>query len=1081
MTCPGPTRLEGQAWPSLDGIDKVARSLRSRRYGLLSRWSETGDPCSWPGVSCDARSRVVALEVAGSGGGDGFLCSSKSGPLPGECSSPAARLAGRLSPAIGLLTELRVLRLPFHEFSGEVPAEIWGLLKLEVVDLEGSSVSGVVPSRLPPRLRVLNLASNRIHGEIPFSLSSSLDLEVVDLSRNQINGTIPSFFDALPKLRDLRLSFNKLRGPIPGEIGDGCRDLQHLDLSGNLLVHGIPGSLGNCRELRSLLLYSNFLEGALPADIGRLAKLQVLDVSRNRLRGSVPEDLGNCSELSALVLSNPFHPSPFGENLSKRGGGDFNYFQDVMPESIMSLPKLRVLWAPRSTSGGVIPSNWGACASLEVVNLGENLLTGEIPAIFEQCKNLKHLNLSSNRLSGRLKPGLPVPCLDVFDVSGNLLSGSIPRFSSNTCHAPKFVPGDLSSAYSAFFTYRTLGESPLPPFTSSDFTVVHSFRLNKFTGALPPLPIVAGRLKKAKNYAFLADGNNITEPFPQILLTLSRKCNDLNVLVIKISNNFIYGEIPRNIATVCRSLRFLDVAGNQITGNIPLDLGLLDSLVGLDFSRNMLQGQIPVSFGRLKRLEYLMLAANNLSGEIPVTIGRLHSLKLLDLSSNALFGEIPDGLANLRNLSVLLLNNNHLSGTIPYGVMNLSLSVLNVSVNKLFGTTLLGANRPRFHGIPKRPFLSLSILQSDMRRRILASGNSTSPPENSKHGFSSIEIASITSASAIVSVLLALILLYVYSRKCVRRSAVQSSERREVTVFVDIGVPLTYENVVRATGGFNGSNCIGSGGFGATYKAEIAPGVLVAIKRLAVGRFQGLQQFHAEIKTLGRWHHPNLVTLIGYHISEAETFLIYNYLPGGNLEKFIKERSKRAVDWRMFHKIALNVAQALAYLHDQCQPRILHRDVKPSNILLDNELNAYLSDFGLARLLGNSETHVTTGVAGTFGYVAPEYAMTCRVSDKADVYSYGVVLLELISDKKALDPSFSQYGNGFNIVAWAMMLLRQGQAREFFIEGLWDVAPHDDLVDTLHLAVKCTDDSLSIRPTMKQVVHRLKQLRPPRR
>jgi serine/threonine protein kinase len=351
--------------------------------------------------------------------------------------------------------------------------------------------------------------------------------------------------------------------------------------------------------------------------------------------------------------------------------------------------------------------------------------------------------------------------------------------------------------------------------------------------------------------------------------------------------------------------------------------------------------------------------------------------------------------------------------------------------------------------------------------------------KKSDNGFNAIEIASITSASAIVSVLIALIVLFFVTRKWKPRSRVGGSIKREVTVFTDIGVPVTFENVVQATGNFNASNCIGSGGFGATYKAEISQGILVAVKRLSVGRFQGFQQFHAEIKTLGRLHHPNLVTLIGYHASETEMFLIYNYLPGGNLEKFIQERSTRAMDWKILHKIALDIARALSYLHDHCVPRVLHRDVKPSNILLDDDFNAYLSDFGLARLLGTSETHATTGVAGTFGYVAPEYAMTCRVSDKADVYSYCVVLLELLSDKKLLDPSFSSYGNGFNIVAWGCMLLSQGRAKEFFATGLWDAGPENDLVEVLHLAVVCTVDSLSTRPTMKQVVRRLKQLQPP--
>ncbi|KAF7130318.1 hypothetical protein RHSIM_Rhsim10G0054100 [Rhododendron simsii] len=308
---------------------------------------------------------------------------------------------------------------------------------------------------------------------------------------------------------------------------------------------------------------------------------------------------------------------------------------------------------------------------------------------------------------------------------------------------------------------------------------------------------------------------------------------------------------------------------------------------------------------------------------------------------------------------------------------------------------------------------------------------------------------------------------------------ISGSARKEVIIFTDIGVRLTFEDVVRATGSFNASNCIGSGGYSAIYKAEISPGDLVAIKRLAIRRFEGVQRFDAEIKTLGRLRHPNLVTLIGYHASETEMFLIYDYLPGGNLEKFIQERSTRAVDWWVLHKIALDIARALAYLHDQCVPRVLHRDVKPSNILLDDDYNAYLSDFGLARLLDTSETHATTGVAGTFGYVAPEYALTCRVSEKSDVYSYGVVLLRLISDKKAFDPSFAPFGNGFNNVGWASMLIRQGRGKEFVTAGLWDVGPHDDLVEVLHLALVCTAETLSIRPTMRQVVQRLKQLQPP--
>ncbi|RVW82744.1 LRR receptor-like serine/threonine-protein kinase RPK2 [Vitis vinifera] len=925
--------------------------------GLLSSWkSSNSDHCSWLGVTCDSGSRVLSLNVRVA--------------AVENCTGGNVKLIGTLSPVIAKLTELRALSLPYNEFGGQIPIEIWGMEKLEL------------PSNL-------------------------MSLEILNLAGNMVNGTIPGFIGSFKELRGVYLSFNRLGGSIPSEIGSNCQKLEDLDLSGNLLVGGIPSSLGNCSQVRSILLFSNLLEEVIPAELGQLRNLEVLDVSRNSLSGSIPPALGNCSQLSALVLSNLFDPllniknmkgdSNSGQLVS--GNDDYNYFQGTIPVEITTLPKLRIIWAPRATLEGRFPSNWGACDSLEVINLSQNFFTGEIPEGFSRCKKLHFLDLSSNKLTGELVEKLPVPCMTVFDVSCNLLSGRIPRFYYGSCTR---VP------------------------SNNRYVLESSSLSSAYTG-------------KQTVYSFLAGENNLTGPFPRNLFD---KCYGLNRVVVNVSNNRISGQLPTEIGALCKTLTLLDASGNQINGSIPHSIGNLVSLVALNLSSNHLQGEIPSSLGKIEGLKYLSLAGNILTGPIPSSLGNLQSLEVLELSSNSLSGEIPRDLVNLRSLTVLLLNDNKLSGQIP------------------------------------------SVPSSDQQGGVgdsqdYSASPSGSPTRSRSSSFNSIEIASITSASAIVSVLLALVVLFIYTRKCNPKSRILRSARKEVTVFNDIGVPLTFENVVRATGSFNASNCIGNGGFGATYKAEISPGVLVAIKRLAVGRFQGVQQFHAEVKTLGRLDHPNLVTLIGYHASETEMFLIYNYLPGGNLEKFIQERSTRAVDWRVLHKIALDIARALAYLHDQCVPRVLHRDVKPSNILLDDDFNAYLSDFGLARLLGPSETHATTGVAGTFGYVAPEYAMTCRVSDKADVYSYGVVLLELLSDKKALDPSFSSYGNGFNIVAWGCMLLRQGRAKEFFTAGLWDAGPHDDLVEVLHLAVVCTVDSLSTRPTMRQVVRRLKQLQPP--
>ncbi|KAL8471749.1 hypothetical protein ACS0TY_029113 [Phlomoides rotata] len=1080
-------------------------------YGVMNSWnSKSPDHCLWPGVSCDSGSRVVGLSIVG--GGNSLSCARIAQfPVYGfgirrSCLGRDRKVLGKLSAAVAKLSELRNLSLPFNELSGEIPVEIWGMEKLEILDLEGNFISGSMPAQFSglKNLKVLNLGFNQISGVIPNSLLNLSRLQVVNLAGNQINGTIPRFIGELGDLRGLYLSFNLLSGPIPAGIGDTCGKLEHLDLSGNYLNEVIPKTMRNCRGLKTLLLYSNLLEDVIPSELGQLSQLEVLDVSRNNFGGPIPPELRNCTKLSVLVLSNLWDPLP---NVSSLGGGyteqklafttdEYNFYEGTIPAGVTSLTSLRLLWAPRATLSGDFPPSWGFCDKLEMLNLAGNFMSGKISEGLNNCKKLHFLDLSSNRLRGEIINKIPVPCMTLFDVSGNYLSGTIPTFDYEACtpiqsvRSDSFDAYDPSSAYISYFGYRTRIKSSSSFYgIGGSFLVMHNFGSNNISGSLLSMPVASERLGKQTVYAFLAGGNKLTGNLPRAFF---QKCDQAGGVMVNVTNNLLVGQVPTDIATMCRSLTLLDASRNQFAGSVPLGFGNLVSLSILDLNGNSLQGSIPNNLGLIKDLRHLSVAGNRLNGSIPASLGQLQSLEVLDLSTNSLSGEIPEDLANLRNLKVLLLNNNKLSGQLPPALANVTtLSMFNVSFNDLSGPMPLNNSIIKCNSYLGNPSLNCptqsSSPPSDQQGR---SGNTqnedASPPplplsrKKGNGGFNSIAIASVTSAAIIVSVLIALIVLFFYTRKWKPRSRVSvGTVRKEVIVFTDIGVPLTFENVVRATGSFNASNCIGSGGFGATYKAEIAPSVLVAIKRLAIGRFQGVQQFDAEIRTLARLRHRNLVTLIGYHASETEMFLIYNYLPGGNLEKFIQERSSRAVDWRVLHKIALDISYALAYLHDQCVPRVLHRDVKPSNILLDEDYNAYLSDFGLARLLGTSETHATTGVAGTFGYVAPEYAMTCRVSDKADVYSYGVVLLELLSDKKLLDPSFSSYGNGFNIVAWAHMLLRQGRAKEFFTAGLWDAGPHDDLVEVLHLAVVCTVETLSNRPTMKLVVRRLKQLQPP--
>ncbi|WVZ17360.1 hypothetical protein V8G54_010342, partial [Vigna mungo] len=201
----------------------------------------------------------------------------------------------------------------------------------------------------------------------------------------------------------------------------------------NSLVQGIPGSLGNCERLRTLLLYSNLLEEGIPGEFGKLKSLEVLDVSRNTLSGSVPRELGNCSELLVLVLSNLFDVrGDAADDFGKLGSvnDEVNYFEGSMPLEVFSLPNLRILWAPMVNLEGSFQGNWGGCQSLEMVNLAQNFLSGEFPNQLGVCKRLHFLDLSGNNLTGVFSEELHVPCMSVFDVSGNMLSGSVPDFSN---------------------------------------------------------------------------------------------------------------------------------------------------------------------------------------------------------------------------------------------------------------------------------------------------------------------------------------------------------------------------------------------------------------------------------------------------------------------------------------------------------------------------------------------------------------------------------------------------------------------------------------------------------------------------
>ncbi|KAJ4729565.1 LRR receptor-like kinase family protein [Melia azedarach] len=1006
-------------------------------FNLLASWNSTTNHCTWYGVTCDQRSgRVTALRISGT------VASSSS-----AADDKHLFVFGTLPASIANLTQLRKLSVPHNAFFGQIPASIGELRLLEVLELQGNNFSGEIPYQISAleHLRILNLSFNSFSGEVPRRLIGNGGLSAIDLSNNELSGGF--VIDSLSK----------------------CEFLTHLKLSNNFLTDNIPKDIAKCRSLRNLLLDGNILEGPIPKEIGLMSELRVLDVSRNSLTERIPIELANCSKLSVVVLTNLEDFSKDDTGLLMDGSrGEFNAFEGGVPYELLSIPSLRVLWAPRANLGGRLPDNWSESCSLRVLNLGQNRFSGVVPKSLGMCKNLTYLDLSLNNFVGYLPMQLRVPCMVYFNVSQNNITGGFPRFENASCGgSPSFL--DLEDIQFAYPNVPVLDPNP-----GEKFGIVHDFSSNMLFGSLPSFTVGDGFLAAANykpHYRLLLNNNMFNGSVPGELVS---NCNDLGSLSVNLSANQLSGYEASLLD--CIQLEEFEAANNQIGGPIDSGIGKLMKLQLLDLRKNRVSGCLPDELGKLKFLKWILLGGNNITGEISSQFGQLNSFTVLDLSHNALTGSIPASLTKATNLEILLLDHNRLSGEVPASFSNLSnLTTLNLSFNNLSG------HIPHLQHLDCNWFQGNKNLGSCPDTNSSASVSGKLPVQldqklQSRKRLKLFIIAVVASASASALLFTLLVIVFVILRRR-KFGRLASLRGKAMVTFADTPAELTYDNVVRATGNFSIGNLIGTGGFGSTYKAELAPGYLVAVKKLSIGRFQGIQQFDAEIRTLGRIRHKKLVTLIGYYVGEAEMFLVYNYLSGGNLETFIHNRSGKNVHWPVIHKIAIDIAQALAYLHYSCVPRIVHRDIKPSNILLDEELNAYLSDFGLARLLEVSETHATTDVAGTFGYVAPEYATTCRVSDKADVYSFGVVLLELMSGKKSLDPSFSEYGNGFNIVSWAKLLIKEGRCSELFSPALWEAGPQENLLGMLKLASTCTVETLSTRPSVKQVLEKLKQLK----
>ncbi|CAA7014122.1 unnamed protein product [Microthlaspi erraticum] len=493
-------------------------------------------------------------------------------------------------------------------------------------------------------------------------------------------------------------------------------------------------------------------------------------------------------------------------------------------------------------------------------------------------------------------------------------------------------------------------------------------------------------------------------------------------------------------------------------------------VVSLEMASKGLSGTISTNIGELTHLHTLLLQNNQLTGPIPSELGQLSELKTLDLSGNRFSGEIPASLGFLTHLNYLRLSRNLLSGQIPHLVAGLSgLSFLDLSFNNLSGPT--PSILAKDYRIVGNVFLCGSASQelcSDATP--LRNSPGLADKDNSKHHSLMLSFA----FGIVVAFIVSLLFLFFWLLWHRSRSYVQQDYEFEIGHLKR----FSFREIQTATSNFSPKNILGQGGFGMVYKGYLPNGTVVAVKRLKDPNFTGEVQFQTEVEMIGLAVHRNLLRLFGFCMTPEERMLVYPYMPNGSVADRLRDSygEKPSLDWNRRICIALGAARGLVYLHEQCNPKIIHRDVKAANILLDESFEAIVGDFGLAKLLDQRDSHVTTAVRGTIGHIAPEYLSTGQSSEKTDVFGFGILILELVTGHhKMIDQGNGQVRKGM-ILTWVRTLKAEKRFGEMVDRDLR--GEFDDLVleEVVELALLCTQPHPNLRPRMSQVLKVLEGL-----
>ncbi|KAK4413351.1 putative receptor-like protein kinase [Sesamum alatum] len=794
-------------------------------------------------------------------------------------------------------------------------------------------------------LRSITLQNNSFRGQIPEEIGRLRRLEYVEFSNNSFGGEIPRNLTQCRNLYYLNLIDNDLTGTIFPELGSLSK-LEAVGLSRNRLSGTIPPSIGNLTLLNRLSLGDCGLEGVIPVSIVQLQNLRLLQLAGNRLTGHIPSGLFNISTIFVFTVRS-------------------NRLEGTIPADVaFTLPNVRNLDLGENQFTGEIPSSLSNASSLTAINLSSNNLTGPMMSNFERLTNLEYFFLSGNNFWGDfsfISSLKNCTSLKVLAVSHNLLNGSLPdsianlssqltylSLSSNQIHGS--IPFGIEKLLN--LTYLDLGHNylsgPIPSSIGKLFKLQEiNLEANRFTNDLPPS---LGNLALL-NHLYLGY-NNISGNLPQSFSHFR------NLLTFDLSHNNLNGEIPREILSLSSVSISFSLAYNAFTGPIPQEVGLLRNLADLDLSNNLLSGFIPNSLSTCVSLQRLHLEGNSFDGEIPAGISALSGLQDLDLSRNNLSGPIPSFLADLRLLS-LNLSFNRLQGEVPSSGVFKNRSAISVDGNNdICG----GIAELKLHSCP------------------------SSHPKKRKFPKVLIIIIPTVVAGSLFCILMGFVYVFVYKRITLVKS------RASMESLKGQFMRLSYRNLLEATEGFSEANLIGAGRFGSVYKGILDDGeTMVAVKVLNLNVKGASKSFMAECNALRGIRHRNLLKILSICSStdfQGRDFkaLVYEFKPNESLEKWLhhnaeeeSEQDGNRKNLTMIQRlnIAIDIASALEYLHFGTDTTIIHGDVKPSNILLDDDMTAHVGDFGLAKAISNlsrdfpANGSSSAAIKGTVGYIAP--------------------------------------------------------------------------------------------------------------